>query len=48
MGTLLNEADSRVTKHTEKAELLNAFFDSLFTAKASFWESQTLEAREKV
>ncbi|GAB0180609.1 mitochondrial enolase superfamily member 1 [Grus japonensis] len=33
---------------TEKTELLNAFFNSVFTAKAVPQESQTLEVEEKV
>jgi len=33
--------------HAEKAELLNAFFASVFRAKASPQESQALETREK-
>ena len=48
VGPLLNEVSALVTKDTEKAELLNAFFASVFTAKANPQESQTLEAREKV
>lgn len=31
---LLNEAGALVTKNAEKAEVLNAFFPSIFTAKA--------------
>ncbi|GAB0208323.1 mitochondrial enolase superfamily member 1 [Grus japonensis] len=37
-----------VMEDTEKAELLNAAFASVFTAKADPQESQTLEGREKV
>ncbi|GAB0206849.1 mitochondrial enolase superfamily member 1 [Grus japonensis] len=48
VGPLLNEVGALVTEDTEKAELLNAFFASVFTAKASPQESQTLEVGEKV
>ncbi|GAB0184039.1 mitochondrial enolase superfamily member 1 [Grus japonensis] len=48
VGPLLNEVGALVTEDTEKVELLNAFFASVFTAKASCQESQTLEVREKV
>jgi len=46
VGPLLNEVDALVTEDTGKAELLNAFFASVFTAKAGPWASQTLEVRE--
>lgn len=45
MGLLLNEVGALLTKGTRKAELLNTFFASVFTAKASLQESQTLKAR---
>ncbi|GAB0182556.1 mitochondrial enolase superfamily member 1 [Grus japonensis] len=46
VGLLLNEVGALVTEDTEKAELLNAFFASVFTAKAGPQESQTLEVME--
>ncbi|GAB0203352.1 hypothetical protein GRJ2_002800800 [Grus japonensis] len=48
VGPLLNEVGALVTEDTEKAELLNAAFASVFAAKASPQESQTLEVGEKV
>ncbi|XP_040400941.1 uncharacterized protein LOC121063970 [Cygnus olor] len=48
VGPLLKEAGALVTKVTENAELLNAFFASVFTAKISPQESQTLETKDKV
>ncbi|PKU48938.1 forkhead box protein o3 [Limosa lapponica baueri] len=35
VGLLLNETDVMVTEDAEKAELLNAFFASVFTAQPS-------------
>ncbi|GAB0209507.1 mitochondrial enolase superfamily member 1 [Grus japonensis] len=48
VGLLLNEVGALVTEDTEKVESLNAFFASVFTAKASPQETQTLEVGEKV
>ena len=48
VGPLLNEVGALVTKDTEKAELLNAFFASVFTAKTSPQESLTLETGEEL
>jgi len=39
VGPLLNEVDVLVMEDAEKAELLNAFFASVFSAKASPQES---------
>jgi len=47
VGPLLKEVGVLVTENAEKAELLNAFFSSVFTAKASLQESQSLEVREE-
>ncbi|GAB0178125.1 mitochondrial enolase superfamily member 1 [Grus japonensis] len=48
VGLLLNKVGALVTEDTEKAELLNAAFASVFTAKAGPQESQTLVAGETV
>ncbi|PKU44100.1 rna-directed dna polymerase from mobile element jockey-like [Limosa lapponica baueri] len=48
VGPLLNEMGAMVTEDAEKAELLNAFFASVFAAQASPQESQTLEVTETV
>ncbi|GAB0206830.1 hypothetical protein GRJ2_003148600 [Grus japonensis] len=48
VGPLLNEVGALVMEDTEKAELLNAFFASVFTAKVDPQESQALEVGEKV
>jgi len=47
VGPLLNEVVVLVTEDTEKAELLNVTFASVFSAKAGPQESQVLEAREE-
>jgi len=47
VGPLLNEAGVLVMEDAEKAELLNAFFASVFSAKSSPQESQALEVREE-
>ena len=47
VGPLLNEAGVLVTEDAEKAELLNAFLASVFSAKAGPQESQALEVREE-
>jgi len=47
VGPQLNEAGVLVTEDAEKAELLNAFFASVFSAKAGPQESQGLEVRQE-
>jgi len=46
VGPLLNEVGVLVTEDAQKAELLNAFFASVFSAKARPQESQALEVKE--
>ena len=47
VGPLLDEAGVLVTEDAEKAELLNGFSASVFSAKAGPQESQALEVREE-
>jgi len=46
-GPLLNEVGVLVMEDKEKAELLNAAFASVFTAKVGPQASQSLDVREK-
>ena len=48
VGPLLNEVGALVTRNAEKTEILNAFLASVFNAKTSPQESQTLKVRERV
>lgn len=48
MSLLLNELSGSVMEDTENMELLNAFFSSVFTVKATSQESQTLEVRRSL
>ena len=48
VGPLLNEVGAMVTGDAEMAEILDAFFASVFNAKTSHQESQILEVRERV
>lgn len=44
---VLNEVGKMVTENSEKADLLNAFFDSDFTSKTRYQESQKFEIRKQ-
>ena len=48
VGPLLSEGGVLVTGDAEKAEILNAFFTSVFSEKALPQESHTLEVSERV
>jgi len=47
VGPLLNKVGGLVMEDTEERVLLNAFFASVLSAKASPQESQVLEVREE-
>jgi len=47
VGPLLNKMGDLVSQDMEKAEVLNAFFASIFTSKASLQDSQVQERRGK-
>jgi len=48
VGLLLNEVGALVMENTERVELLNDFFASVFTAKTAPQASQSLEVRESL
>lgn len=48
MGPLLSETHALITGDSEKMEILNSFFASVFSAKTSPQELQTLQVRERV
>ena len=47
MGALLNEVGALVTGSAEM-EILNAFYTSVFNAKSTPEDSQTMEVKERV
>jgi len=48
VGPLLDEVDDLKMEDTEKEELLNAFFASVFTANTASQKSQNMEVRDTV
>ena len=48
VSPLLSEVSALVTGDTEKAEVLNSFFASVFNTKTSLQEFQTLEVSKSV
>lgn len=48
VGPLPNEVGAVLTEDAKKAEILNAFFASVFAIMTSLWESWNLQVRERV
>ena len=48
MGPLLNGARTLVTQGMEKADVLDAFFTSIFTGQTGLQDSQASQTRGKV